>query len=73
MSRANLVNTNFYNATLTNADLAGADARGARYLSYSSAGNTTNFVKSDGRVEGLNAAAGRSFRVWDYDGLDTKQ
>ena len=67
----NLTDTSFPWTTLTDANLTGADARGARDMEYSDAAALDNFVQPDGRVEGLDVAAGESFRVWDFDGVNT--
>jgi uncharacterized protein YjbI with pentapeptide repeats len=44
-------------ATITNANLTGADTRGAYGLNFAGA-ITTNVIRPDGRINGLNLAAG---------------
>jgi uncharacterized protein YjbI with pentapeptide repeats len=53
----NLTNVHFFDADLTGADLTRADARGAIALDLSGV-TTTNLIRPDGRVAGLNLAAG---------------
>ncbi|MEA1949873.1 MAG: pentapeptide repeat-containing protein [Planctomycetota bacterium] len=76
LSGANLKSTvltdaDFTGATLTNADLTSVDARGATGMAYTQAANTTNFIRPDRRVAGLNVGASELFFLRDYDGLDT--
>jgi uncharacterized protein YjbI with pentapeptide repeats len=62
----NLTNASFYEVTLTDADFNGADVRGA---SVNFAGAvTTNLIRSDGHVIGLDLNAGSLLIVRDYDG-----
>ena len=63
----NLANAFFYRATLTNVDFTGADTRGTRYLNLSAA-VTTNLIRPDGHINGLDLDSGRLLVVRDYDG-----
>jgi uncharacterized protein YjbI with pentapeptide repeats len=65
----NLHNASFANATLTGADFTAADARGAGLdnLDYYGA-TTTNLIRPDGHINGLDLDAGGLLVVRDYDG-----
>jgi hypothetical protein len=56
------------NATLINADLTAADARGASNLELPSSAITTNLIRPDGHVNGLELDTDRRLIVRDYDG-----
>jgi uncharacterized protein YjbI with pentapeptide repeats len=62
----NLTNADFSAATLTGADLSAADARGA--ILYSSDLLTTNLIRPDGHISGLELGAGSLLVIGDYDG-----
>jgi uncharacterized protein YjbI with pentapeptide repeats len=66
-SKANLTNAQFDSATLTGADFSGADTRGAQYLDLSGA-TTTNLIRPNGQIDGLDLNAGGLLVVRDYDG-----
>jgi uncharacterized protein YjbI with pentapeptide repeats len=66
-TRQNLTNTYFYGATLTGADFSGADARGAQYLDFTGT-ITTNLVRPNGHLDGLDLSAGGLLAVRDYHG-----
>ena len=53
----NLTKVHFFGADLTGADLTGADARGAPGLNLAGV-NTTNLIRPDGHLIGLNLSAG---------------
>ncbi|MCI0632235.1 MAG: pentapeptide repeat-containing protein, partial [Phycisphaerales bacterium] len=57
MSGANLIGADFSNATLASANLTRADARGASGMNLSIA-ITSNLIRPDGHIEGLNLSAG---------------
>jgi uncharacterized protein YjbI with pentapeptide repeats len=68
-SRANLTNATFTNAVLTGADLTEADARGTSLDAANAI--TTNFIRPDGHIHGLDLNVGgllvvREYR-WQYD------
>ena len=54
-------------ATLTGADFTGADSRGALYLDFTGA-TTTNLLRPDGHVDGLDLSAGGLLVVRNYYG-----
>jgi uncharacterized protein YjbI with pentapeptide repeats len=62
----NLTNADFSYATLTGADLTAADARGA--VLYQTDPITTNLIRRDGHISGLDLPAGATLVVRDYDG-----
>jgi uncharacterized protein YjbI with pentapeptide repeats len=64
----NLTNANFTNAFLTGADFTGADARGAFLWTFYDPEVTTNLIRPDGHVSGLDLDAGGLLAVHDYDG-----
>jgi uncharacterized protein YjbI with pentapeptide repeats len=57
----------FENATLTNADLTGADARGAFGLDVFDT-TTSNLIRPDGHIDGLQLDVAELLVVRDYDG-----
>jgi uncharacterized protein YjbI with pentapeptide repeats/formylglycine-generating enzyme required for sulfatase activity len=64
-----LTNANLSWSTATGANLSGADARGASFLSTDlTVANTSNLIRSNGHIAGLNLTAGASLVVRDYDG-----
>jgi uncharacterized protein YjbI with pentapeptide repeats len=65
----NLSNAHLDSATLTNADFTGADTRGVRYLTSAQLATaiTTNLIRPDGVIEGLNLRGGKTLWVRDYD------
>jgi uncharacterized protein YjbI with pentapeptide repeats len=70
LSHANLTNAsfNFSYHNLAGADFTGADARGASFQNddpFRSA-NTTNFIRANGQILGLDLRAGASLVVRDY-------
>ena len=83
LSHANLTNANFGGfsdeffgnvdgANLTGADLTAADSRGANYLYATLTGaNTSNLIRYNGHIAGLDLTAGASLVVRDYDGNPT--
>ena len=66
-----IANADFSGATIAGVNLTAADARGAQGMLYETADDLTNFIKPDGRVEGINLPANKFLHVWDYDGLDS--
>ena len=70
LSQADLTDTQFTAVTLTNADLSGADTRGAQSLTYDqlSSAITTNLIRPDGTMQGLNLSGGKALLVGDHDG-----
>jgi uncharacterized protein YjbI with pentapeptide repeats len=70
-SHANLVNSDFHQADLANATLTAADARGAAGLLLPPSAVTTNLIRPDGRIAGLDLTAGASLLIRDYDGNPT--
>ena len=62
-----LANAKFDRATLISADLTGADTRGAQFLDFSGA-ITTNMIRPDGSIPGLDLSGGRSLPVRNYHG-----
>jgi uncharacterized protein YjbI with pentapeptide repeats len=83
LSHANLTNANFGGfsdeffgnfdgANLTNANLRGADARGANleYAIFTGA-ITSNLIRPNGHIAGLNLTVGASLTVRDYEGNPT--
>jgi uncharacterized protein YjbI with pentapeptide repeats len=62
-------------ATLAGADLTAADARGAIGLQEAlnnSGATTTNLIRYDGHIRGLDLDTGGAFVVRDYDGRPTR-
>ncbi len=65
----NLTNAWFDGATLTNADFTAADARGATFYSFDLGDAiTTNLIRTDGHIDGLDLYAGGLLLVRDYNG-----
>jgi uncharacterized protein YjbI with pentapeptide repeats len=66
----NIANVQFGTATLTGADFTGADVRGAdlQNLEIPASAITTNLIRPDGHVNGLDLNVGRLLVVRDYDG-----
>jgi len=64
---ASLADADLAGATLTQADLTGADARGAQHVSPAPDTVTTNLIRPDGTVDGLDLSGGRTLTVRDYD------
>jgi uncharacterized protein YjbI with pentapeptide repeats len=62
----NLTNASFNGAMLTGADFTAADARDA--ILFQSDVITTNLIRPDGHINGLNLEAGGVLVVRDYDG-----
>jgi uncharacterized protein YjbI with pentapeptide repeats len=60
----------FDEANLTGANLTAADARGAVGLVLTGA-VTTNLIRGDGHIAGLDLSADQRLVVRDYDGVDT--
>ncbi len=56
-----------FNATITGADFSGADARGARYLDTEVV-NSTNMIRPDGSIRGLQLTEEKTLVVRDYAG-----
>jgi len=78
LRHANLESANFGygggtygNADVTGADLTGADARGAISLGLPSSTITTNLIRPDGHISGLDLDVGGMLVVRDYDGKPT--
>jgi uncharacterized protein YjbI with pentapeptide repeats len=67
-SGANLTKAFFSRAALTNANLTGADTRGAYNLNLTNA-VARNSILPNGRIKGLELAAGEKMLVRDYDGV----
>jgi uncharacterized protein YjbI with pentapeptide repeats len=70
---ANLANArfgpnNYGFTTLRDADFSAADTRGAEDFSPPSSATTTNMIRSNGRINGLDLDAGGMLVVRDYDG-----
>jgi uncharacterized protein YjbI with pentapeptide repeats len=65
---ANLTNVTFELARLANADLTGADTRGAQELRLTGT-VSRNAILPDGKITGLDLAAGESMHVRDDDPL----
>jgi uncharacterized protein YjbI with pentapeptide repeats len=66
-TQANLKDVSFHEANLTGADLTAADARGAVGLVFTGA-TTTNLIRGDGHIAGLNLGAGQRLVVREHDG-----
>jgi uncharacterized protein YjbI with pentapeptide repeats len=66
-SQANLTNTVIW-ADLTGVNLSGVDARGANFTGTLTEAITSNLIRPDGHVAGLNLTSGASLVVRDYDG-----
>ena len=67
LSGANLANAYMYGTNLTDANLRSADARGAKYATLTGA-NTSNLIRPDGHIAGLDLTAGASLVVRNYHG-----
>jgi hypothetical protein len=67
-SGQNLTDGNFRSANLRNADLTTADARGAVGLNVTGA-ITTDLIRPDGRIAGLDLATGERLFVRNDDGV----
>ena len=64
----NISNGQFLHVIVKNADFSGADTRGTQYLDLTASGlKTSNMIRPDGTINGLNLAGGR-LTVRDYDG-----
>jgi uncharacterized protein YjbI with pentapeptide repeats len=63
LSGTNLTNAYLSEATLTNANLSFADSRGAFELNLTGA-ITTNLIRPDGRISGLNLSAGEKLTAY---------
>jgi uncharacterized protein YjbI with pentapeptide repeats len=63
LSNAVLRYANLGSATLTNADLSGADTRGALDLGDVASAVTTNMIRPDGTIRGLDLAGGLTLVV----------
>jgi uncharacterized protein YjbI with pentapeptide repeats len=63
-----LTNAIFDLATLTDANFSGADARGAHGLDLPGSATSTNLIRPDGNIVGLDLDAGGRLVVRDYDG-----
>ncbi|MCC7146253.1 MAG: pentapeptide repeat-containing protein [Phycisphaeraceae bacterium] len=74
LTNANFSGANLTNASLgsfvvaTNMNLTGADARGAKSMPNLSTATTTNLIRTDGTIQGLNLTGDKTLLVRDYDG-----
>jgi uncharacterized protein YjbI with pentapeptide repeats len=68
LSDQGLTNTHFDGASLFNADLSGADMRGAKLLTLRTSTVTTNLIRPDGHIHGLDLDTGGLLVLRDYDG-----
>jgi uncharacterized protein YjbI with pentapeptide repeats len=71
-SRANLTNAVFYRATLTNANFTAADMRGPYIIDFPASAITSNLIRHEGNIDGLDLYADALLIIRDYDG-DSRQ
>ena len=67
----NLTNARFPGALLDYTHFTGADTRGAQYLELPTTSVTTNLIRPNGYIAGLDLTAGKLLVVRDYDGNGT--
>jgi uncharacterized protein YjbI with pentapeptide repeats len=72
ISGANFRNSNLTNVgfggDVTGADFSGADARGSQYLYNTGTATFTNFIQSNGHINGLSLGPGETLVVRNYHG-----